>query len=333
MNRHALPFPSRKQSADWKAKSPDNRLHPNRYTKAGLRLRHTCFYPVYKFLLAGALGISLISGTSASAHPLKIATWNMDWLVDNLQPPTQPLPSDIPHRSATDFTALAGYADALDADIIGVQEVDGISSLSRVFPASRYQLFLSNDPITQHTGAAIRKGLTVTRNPDVTDIAVSIPGTVHPLRSGLDLTVHEGSTILRLLVVHLKTGCWDNPPEDRKHACPTLVLQFKALGNWISARQKANDAFLVMGDFNRRLTVHDPFFLSILQSGPLRLSTAGQANPCEGGTYFIDHILLGGPATHWEVKNSLRVLMYQPADPAALSDHCPVSLRLDPSVK
>ncbi|WP_231948214.1 endonuclease/exonuclease/phosphatase family protein [Acetobacter senegalensis] len=327
MNRHALPFPSRKQSADWKAKQPDNRLEAFQHTKAGLRPRLTCFYPTYGFLVFLVLAIVLAATPTAYARTLKIATWNMDWLVDENQPPAQPLPSDIPHRNAADFTALAGYARSLDADIIGVQEVDAIPSLSRVFPPGQYQLFLSGDHVTQHTGIAIRQGLTVTRNPDVTELDVSA-GAPHPLRSGLDLTVHEGSTSLRVLVVHLKTGCWDNPPEERKHACPVLFQQFSALKNWIAARQNAKDAFLIMGDFNRRLTPHDPLFLSLLQSGPLRLTTAGHASPCEGGTYFIDHILLGGPAMHWEEKNSLRVLVYQGTDQAILSDHCPVSLRL-----
>ncbi|WP_368041049.1 endonuclease/exonuclease/phosphatase family protein [Acetobacter estunensis] len=266
----------------------------------------------------------------AQARDLKLATWNLGWLT--LRPAGDPaLPDDIPRRSAVDLAHLRAYVTHLNADVIGFQEVDGEAAAARLFPSSTYRLLLTNDPVVQRVGIAIKSGLIITRHDDVTALNVYPPGAPHPLRSGLDVTISDGTASLRLLVVHLKTGCWDNPPTEHAHACPTLVSQFAALEDWILERQDEGEAFAIMGDFNRRLTPTDPFFLTLLHDGPLLLTTAGYASPCWDGEYFIDHILLGGPARSWLKNNSLRVMTYTGANdtPQTMSDHCPVSIHLD----
>ncbi|MFT8308171.1 endonuclease/exonuclease/phosphatase family protein [Acetobacter malorum] len=274
---------------------------------------------------------SSVPATAAPARPLKLATWNMEWLMAEDGPLAITAPPDHPHRTAADFEKLAAYAQHLDADIIGLQEVDANATAERIFPARTYQIFMTDDALLQHPALAIRKPLRAHKNPDLVELDVAPATAAHQLRRGLDVTVETGTTPLRILVLHLKTGCWDNPVAERQHNCPTLLQQFGVLQNWISARAAAHEAFVIMGDFNRRMTVYDPFFLLLRHAAPLSLTTAGWASPCENGSYFIDHILLGGAAQSWLQPHSLRVMTYRAdAQPSTLSDHCAVSVRLNP---
>jgi len=283
------------------------------------------------------MALSAGAGTHAArSRSLKLATWNMDWLTT--RPVGDPsLPPDVGRRSADDFHHLADDARRLNADIVGLQEIDGDDVARRIFPPDRYALLLTTASLPQRVGLAVRKGLMVERHPDIEALNVAMPGDPHQLRAGLDATVIDDGVRLRLLVVHLKTGCWDAPMGERGHSCPILERQIRIVADWILERQDEGEAYAVMGDFNRRLTLHDPEWAVLSADAPMTLTTAGRASPCWGGEYFIDHILLGNAARDWLVPDSLRVMLYggpsgQSVDERAhLSDHCPVSVRLSPS--
>lgn len=280
-------------------------------------------------VLLGLVWLAMLFPQKGRCQPLRITTWNMSWLTPRaaLDPA---LPEDIYHRSPEDIQRLSDYARRVGADIFGFQEVDGPQIAARVFPATRYNIYMTNDPVVQRVGLAVRNSLSVEQHPDLTDLNVYPPSAPHPLRSGLDVTVSDGKASLRILVLHLKTGCWDNPPSESKHACPTLRRQFEILSDWILERQDEGEAFAIMGDFNRRITPDDPLFHALSQPSPLLLTTAGKASPCWGGEYFIDHILLGGQARNWLIPDSLRVMTFKGAGdtPKNTSDHCPVSVEL-----
>ena len=268
----------------------------------------------------------------AVAWDLKLATWNLEWLT--ARPDGDPsLPDDAHPKLPEDVATLAGYARHLDADAVAIEEVDGPEIAARIFPADRYRIEMTNDKVVQRVGLAIRKDYEVMRHPDLTALDVTAPDALHHLRSGLDVTIAHDGHSLRILVVHLKTGCWDRPLDARKpESCHTLRRQLTVLEDWITARREDHTAFAVMGDFNRDMLVHDPFLDAMEQIAPLALATAGHANPCWGGEGFIDHIMVGGSAIGWMQPDSLRVLVYRETDPdmkERLSDHCPVSVRLD----
>lgn len=268
----------------------------------------------------------------AHAQTLKLATWNIEWLT--LRQPGDPaLPADVRRtRNNDDFALLHRYAEALAADVVAFEEVDGPEVAARVFSTDHYTLHLTADHVTQRTGFAIRKGLAFTANPDVRALNVYPPDAPFPLRSGADVTLHFGARELRVLAVHLKTGCReDRPTRSRRPACATLAAQIPPLQAWIAAREREAIPFVIMGDFNRWMEGDDPFLADLRLAGPLVRATEGQADPCWGGGRFIDHILAGGPAANWLQPNSLRVLVYRETDPQAkehLSDHCPVSVML-----
>lgn len=260
----------------------------------------------------------------ADAAELKLATWNLEWLTAS----NADLPADVRPKRPEDVDLLRRYAVELDADVIAMQEVDGPAIAAGVFPADRYSIHLSRDRVTQRVGFAVRRGIRYTVNPDLTGLDVD-PG--HQLRSGVDITLRLQPP-LRLLAVHLKTGCFnqrlDNP---RNRACAELREQVPPLLGWIRERRADGVAFAILGDFNRHMDGRDPFWSALRQAAPLTRTTEGQSSPCWGGEAFIDHIVLGGGARDWWQPDTLRVLTYREAGAgwrARLSDHCPVSVRL-----
>jgi endonuclease/exonuclease/phosphatase family metal-dependent hydrolase len=276
------------------------------------------------------LGVWLLLGAGgASAHDIKVATWNLDWLTFR-HAGDPALPDDVAGRETGDFDALAGYARRLDADVVALEEVDGPGPAERLFPADRYTVLMTGDGVVQRVGLAVRKTIGVERHPDVTGLDV-VPNARHRLRSGLDATLSVDGVKLRVLAVHLKSGCWSaREASEGRAACDELARQVPVLAGWIAARRAEGVPFVVLGDFNRRFPPGDTVLAALDKAAPLADATAGLSSPCWDGGDFIDHILAGGAAAGWMQAQSLRVMIYRDVDPARkdhLSDHCPVSVR------
>lgn len=274
----------------------------------------------------------LLSGllcAPARAETLKLATWNLNWLTLRA-PGAAGLPADVPPRMPDDLDRLAGYAAQLDADVVALQEVDGWDAAARLFPRDKWAIHMTRDRLTQRVGIVVRRGIPFEVNPDLTAVAVD---PALRLRSGADITLHLPGHDLRLLAVHLKRGCQDQPlARSKRRACVELRAQLAPLQDWIAARQREGVAFALLGDFNRWMDGRDRFLSQLRTAAPLLRATEGRSSPCWGNEAFIDHILLGGAARDWLVPDSLRVLTYRERGDGwrdRLSDHCPVSVRLD----
>ena len=263
--------------------------------------------------------------TPSFAADLKIATWNLDWLT--VRPAgARGLPPDVVPRSDQDFDRLAQYAHDLNADVVAIEEIDGFTAATKVFPREDYSIHLTHDHVTQRVGIAVRRSLHFDINPDITALSTN------HLRSGADITLHLAGSDLRILAIHLKKGCRDTSMKKPKgQACEELKDQLAPLTEWIAARTTEQMPFVILGDFNRWMEKSDSFLATLQQAAPLRRATEGRSSPCWGSENFIDHILAGGPAATWMQPATLRVLSYRETDPSwkdRLSDHCPVSIHL-----
>lgn len=268
----------------------------------------------------------LLTATAAHAGELKFATWNLNWLTFG----DAGLPEDVKLREPEDWETLRGYAIALDADVVAIQEVDGPDAAARVFPPDRYVLHMTGDRVIQRVGFAVRRGIAFDINPDVRAIALE-PGS--RLRSGADITLRLPSGPLRVLAVHLKSGCQHaSVTRAPQRICLTLISQFEFVDQWIAERRDEGVAFMLLGDFNRAMEKREKLIARAQAVAPMTRVTEGLSSPCWGvRDSFIDHILIGGPARAWVVADSMRVMTYRETDPAfkeRLSDHCPVSVRL-----
>lgn len=270
----------------------------------------------------------------ASARELTIATWNMGWLTERM-PGTADVPDNVMAREDADYARLRRYAERLGADVVAFQEVDGEGAAARVFDPAVYALHLTTETDIQRPGFAVRRTLSFTRHPDVVELD-RLDGKPRTLRRGADITVHFPEGDLRLLAVHLKSGCFDRPLEDERQTCRLLRGQVPVLAAWLAAREREGVAYAIIGDFNRRLDTKDDVWRALTRSASgLRLATDGITSTCWGGEYprLIDHVILGGPARDWLIPGSPSELVYDEREKAfkrRISDHCPVSVRIAP---
>jgi endonuclease/exonuclease/phosphatase family metal-dependent hydrolase len=187
---------------------------------------------------------------------------------------------------------------------------------------------MTRDNVVQRTGIVVRRGLTYDVNPDVTAIRGNVQ---QNLRSGADITLHLAAGPLRILAVHLKTGCDDaSLTRNTRRSCAELRAQVPALQAWIAARQQEGVPFIVLGDFNRHMDGRDQLWAALSNTAPLVRATEGHSSPCWGSEAFIDHIIAGGAARDWMQLPTLRVLSYRESGndwKDRLSDHCPVSVQ------
>jgi len=310
--------------------------------------------PRKSFLVASL--IVAVTGFASTAHTpaeLKLATWNLEWfmrpetlraLTPACTPPDAPrdgarrsVPCDVAHelvRSGEDIAALRGYASRLDADVIALQEVDGPDAARLVFPD--YQFCFSGRIAVQNNGFAIRRGLPFSCN-DLTDLSLS-----DDVRRGVELRLFPATPReLRLLSVHLKSGCARDSLTGSRPACGELSRQIPVLERWIDAQASELKPFAILGDFNRDLrrepagtTVwgeiddHDP------PESDLVNTAEGQTfqNCMNSQTFsgYIDYIVLGRRMARGLVPDSFGRALYRPRDAVRrkLSDHCPVFIRL-----
>jgi endonuclease/exonuclease/phosphatase family metal-dependent hydrolase len=267
---------------------------------------------------------------SVQAETLKVTTWNLDWLTARGHKEAN-LPADVHVRAPGDFAVLAGYARKLAADVVAFQEVDGPDAAALVFDPAQYRIITTDQKVVQRVGLAVRRNILVLRNEDYAALDVSAGG-VFPLRDGLDATLKlPGGARLRVLVVHLKSGCQTEMLErTRREQCALLARQVAPLAAWAAAREADGQAFLILGDFNRVMDEAEPLGAALEAAAPMARVTEGFANPCWQGDAFIDHIFAGGAAKEWVLPGSLRVQIFREPESykQRLSDHCPVSVKL-----
>jgi len=300
------------------------------------------------------------SGATAPAA-LKLATWNLEWLIAPREFKTltascvprgarprgraRSIPCDVAtdlNRSQSDYAALARYARQLDADVVALQEVDGESAARLVFPDHEF-CFTARRAV-QNTGFAIRRGLPYRCGRDLT--ALALDGSV---RRGAELIVFpDEARELRLLSVHLKSGCGSRALDDPRRDCQTLARQVPELERWIDAQAAAGRRFAVLGDFNRQLlSERGParnaagrlrnLWAEIDDGDPpeadLHNVASGQpfrnCSPDQSFRGYIDHIVVSKSLLAQLVPGSFERLTFEPSEALRrlLPDHCPVAIK------
>ena len=283
--------------------------------------------PAFPWRWLPLLALVLFSVAAPAAGELRIATWNLQHLDDTDGE------GCLPRRRA-DYEAIARQVERLGADVVAFQEVENEAAARRVFPASRWRIEVSSRPSSgsgrpcwHHprkrlghlaTGIALRRGIAYRRHRDL----IELGGPDASERWGTDVSVLRGGRGLRLLSVHLKSGCWgakQDRDKEREETCAILRNQVRVVGDWIEARLARRQAFVVLGDFNRRLAVPGDWAWATLSppSAPLELSAAGRGARCDPRfRQFIDHFILGGGATM--LSGSFREVAREGRHP----DHC-----------
>ena len=321
--------------------------------------------PVTLLLLSGSLVLAACADEpeQAPAAPLTLATWNLEWLIEpgtfdelarvclarggRARGEQRTIPCDlVPDRrwEEADFDRLRAFAAGIPADVVALQEVDGIEPARRVFPS--HEFCFTARPHVQNVGFAVRAGIPHRCNPDYR--ALGLPE--DDVRWGADLTLFpDTDREVRLLAVHLKSGCNRDPLTADRDACRTLQAQVPVLEAWIDARAAEGVPFAVLGDFNRRFDREFPpgrtaqgeivaMWPEIDDADPPEadLFDPGGAPPTEACRQQdpvrppIDHILLSASLGRAAVPGSYRMWTYpRGADTGRWPDHCVFSVSVD----
>ncbi len=310
---------------------------------------------------AAVLVLAALAGCTAgpAADRVAIGTWNMEWLIapdtfDALagrclgegrraRGSDRVIPCNLVPRARWDDAELARlreFAAALPLDVIALQEVDGEEAARLVF--TTHDFCFTQRRHVQNVGFAIRRGIPHRCNEDYRALGLADDD----VRWGADLTLYPGSSNeMRLLAVHLKSGCNRDPLEERRRDCHVLQDQVPVLEDWIDRRARARERFIVIGDFNRRFDREgrvarnergktiamwpeiddgDPAGADLVNAGERHgmLSCLPGSQP----RWPIDYIVLGSRLAPALVPGSFRVWPYP--DRSRWPDHCLISVEL-----
>ncbi|MGF1756344.1 endonuclease/exonuclease/phosphatase family protein, partial [Vibrio makurazakiensis] len=187
--------------------------------------------------------------------------------------------------------------------------------------------------INQYTGFAVRKSIPFANMPD---LRIN-KGNHSKLRFATYITVQRPPLPeLHILNVHLKAGC--SGRYKNSNNCKVLKEQGENIKKWIDDRERLDNSYIVLGDFNHNMSYPgDWLWKSISSNNSAVLTTRDVQARCKvrsrnnkNKTHqfrnLIDHIIssddLKTKETAQHIFDTEDVLSYK------LSDHCPVSTQV-----
>ena len=258
----------------------------------------------------------------AADRTLTLVAWNIEHLAADDGKGCRP-------RDSAEYEAIRKYLNGSGADVIAFQEVENLRAASRIFPATEYDIHISERPtrqfpecydvssnrLMQRAGIAVRRditrrlGLRAVRQPDVSELQ----GSHDSGRWGVYLILEQvtagraGSMPprppLHLLSLHLKSRCTYQALTgmETRPDCAILYGQVNALSDWINSRTLLDQDFIIAGDFNRQLDqLSDEVWVRLEAGGmtgarvDLEKVLHGMAHPQPYNPkypYAIDHIV------------------------------------------
>ncbi|MCG8373619.1 MAG: endonuclease/exonuclease/phosphatase family protein [Balneolales bacterium] len=273
---------------------------------------------------------------------LKFVAWNIEHLAENNG-------EGCVARNEADYAKLRAFAKTMDADVVALQEVESAKAVARVFPESEWTIVISDRadsesyecrgsgrPSTQQKVAfAIRKGVEFEELGDFDELALGREG----LRHGQVIKLMGTPEPIEVMNVHLKSGCFvnDYSSSDRE-ACEVFEQQVPILDNWVETKIKEETAFVILGDFNHRISIPDNRFWEVLEEmdgAKIHLTSSMQNIRGCHPRYPdpIDHILVGPLSRNYYISGSEQVYYFGMSpetmmEEDMLSDHCPIAVDL-----
>ena len=316
-----------------------------------------------RFVLAllGSLASSGCGAAPGIPQTIAIATWNAEWMIEpatfealaatctprevRVTGETRSIPCDLVGRtpwSDADLERLAGFVTSLPVDVVALQEVDGAATAARLFPG--WSACFTRREHVQNVGIVARPGIPIRCNQDYRALGLE----ENTVRWGVDASLFPDTPeSIRLLGVHLKSGCNRDSLASGREACAILQRQVPALEAWIDARAAAGERYVVLGDFNRRFDLEPgeardgagrtiAMWPELDDADPAdadlaHFDTGPGAEACRAGDPIreaIDYIVVGRILLSAVAADSQRMWTY-PRDDARWPDHCLRSLTLN----
>lgn len=304
-----------------------------------------------KLIIASCFAASILMGCASepiaeiplavqqsNKSEITVATWNVEHLAF-------PIDSGCKPRTAEEIAELKAYAQSINADVVALQEVASAEAVELLFPLEQWRIFMSTRPDSesyscrgsgntstqQKLAFAVQKQLNVSNVIPLADLNLGRLG----LRYGLEIQLESDFGPLSLLNVHLKSGCFvDNLLTSDREACEVLARQAPILESWIDEKETLGKPYVVLGDFNHRLsapynqltrdltTSSDGIKRSIVNTGA-NLIGCHPRYPAP-----IDHVFIGNLDRSSIAYNTKVHRFDDMQEDAMLSDHCAVATTL-----
>lgn len=276
----------------------------------------------------------VLSDVENAIKPMRVATWNVEHLAYPIEKGCRP-------RTAEEIAKLKMYAKNLDAHIVGLQEVGSETAVRQLFPEDEWQIIMSDRPenepyecrengfssTQQKVAFAVKKDIEVLKVTNHSQFGLDRPG----LRYGLAITVKTPLGATEILNLHLKSGCFvDNYTRKESEACERLGKQIPLLQALVAQYEASGKPYMLIGDFNHRLTASYNRMTQMLKSSAESLSVATQ-NMLGCHPWYpapIDNVLVGNTNSDVIARTAQAIAFEDMTVDNMLSDHCAVSVDL-----
>ena len=259
-----------------------------------------------------------------------IGTFNIEWLGDNTSDDRKP-------RTTEDLALCAEIVRETAADILALQEVENeaaLESLCAFLPEYRFALVRSFGK--QNVGFLYKRTVRVDWVREFDAINVERGRT----RSGALMQCVVGGDSLLLLAVHLKsTSRADSTPELRERSRFLRRAQAERLRVWTDSLLSAASPSVfarnlcILGDFNDSPRASAGVLDTLVSSRHLHFLTSYFNGCLYTHLPAIDHIVVSSPLFSRVPRGSVRMVNFRvrlpDADAARISDHCPVTARIE----
>ena len=269
---------------------------------------------------------------ASSSEILTIGTYNMEWLGDGI--------NDQKQRNDDVLNKIANMLSTLDADIIGVQEVENDAAMeSVVSKMSGYDYYVCqlNNGSKQRVGVIYKKNIRVNNLKTYTPLLVPEFGV--SLRPGLICNVEKNGMDFLCMFIHLKaTSRFDDTPEKVALSREIRTQQNQILANFVDSINQITPKtkIILLGDFNDtpKRKQHNTM-ASLTSNSNIHFLTTEQKSCKYPTAYTIDHIVVNSPAKEKYIDGSLFQLnifnMFSQEDAKNISDHCPILVKFNVS--
>jgi len=252
-----------------------------------------------KRLLAVALLLSalFVQPVVAADKVITVATYNIKFL------DAAKLPNQSPRKQR-----IKDVLSQLNADVIGLQEIDDRPALEAVFDKTKWALIIDDDSgSTQDVALAVRKS-TLTVNGVSSDLdadnehflfSTSVTNSEFPNRRDVlfvELTVKETGDKFTVMVVHAKSRFGGRASNDhrRENAARKLVQRLE--------QDFDEKAFVILGDYNDN---PDDRSLNILESGDPGKLGGPEVNPGPFLINLTETLCAVGHVSHGRKSNDI----------------------------
>lgn len=276
------------------------------------------------FILNSVLLLTLFAAgcsvTTQRTDTVTVGTFNIAWLGDG--------DKDREKRDDDDYARIASVITQMNADIIGLQEIENEAALRKVMRyLDSYSCFVGSTARGQNVALLYKEGI------EVQKIYEYMPVAIHKGRNRPGLVAHckKGNFDWTMMVVHLKsTSRYDSTDEMRQESRETRRLQCSAISHWVDSvvTTKEKDVIIV-GDFNDfPLRKKDPTLTTLLENKQVTFITKERKSCKDEKLFAIDHIVTSQTAQKRFLLGSDGMINFYASEKKEIaqkiSDHCPV---------